>query len=546
MKEGILETEQINQRENKREYFEDKTEKIPGPEEMTEKFRELGYGEYAEAYEKVLEICQAVEEADGEALLVGGSVRDIFFNKMPKDFDLEIYKLEAKEIKKIIQKFGKVSEVGKAFGVLKIFLGNGIDIDISLPRTDSKVDEGHKGFEVKTNPDMSIEDAARRRDFTMNSMAADPLMGKLRDPFNGLNDIRNRILKITDPERFQDDPLRVLRAVQFAGRFGLEIDKESLAIIQKMAPSLKELPKERILEEWKKLLIKSDKPSLGLIAAKSIGIFKELHPEFDDLTKVPQEKEWHPEGDVWMHTLMSVDEATKLCREYDLDKETAFTVLLSSLCHDLGKQSTTEMMEKGGKMRITSHGHEQAGEEPTKKFLASIGVDGQTRSKIVKLVTNHLIPSSWFIDSTVRGQKISKGAFNRLSEKIHPATMRELALTAAADHRGRGPFANPENPEQLMMPENFPAGKWFVDKAREYGVEKSKPADLIGGKDLFAFGFKNSGPTWGEIIGLANDLRDDKGFTKDMIFQSLIDNEKANINDEKTALDKLKSLLGKE
>lgn len=272
-----------------------------------------------------------------------------------------------------------------------------------------------------------------------------------------------------------------------------------------------------------------------------LGVFKELHSEFPPLQETKQEPEWHPEGDVWMHTLMSVDEATKLCREYDLDEETAFTIMLSSLCHDLGKQSTTELMEKNGKMRITSHGHEQAGEEPTKKFLASIGADGLTRSKVVNLVTNHLIPSTWFIDSTVRGQKISKGAFNRLAEKIHPATMRELALTAAADHRGRGPFADLENPEQLMMPENFPAGKWFIDRAREFGVEKSKPEDMIRGKDLFGFGFKNPGVLWGEIIKLANNLRDDKNFTKDIFFQSLRD-----INDEQEAINKLKSLLGED
>lgn len=217
MKEPILE----------QEHFEDKTEKIPDSEEMIKRFRERGYEEYAEAYEKVLEICQAVKEAGGEALLVGGSVRDVFFDKLPKDFDLEIYKLEADEIKELVQKFGKVSEVGKAFGVLKVFLGNGIDIDVSLPRTDSKVDEGHKGFDVKTDPQMSIKDAARRRDFTMNSIVADPLTGEAHDSFDGLQDIRDRTLKVTDPERFQDDPLRVMRAVQFAGRFGLTIEQKS-------------------------------------------------------------------------------------------------------------------------------------------------------------------------------------------------------------------------------------------------------------------------------------------------------------------------------
>jgi len=529
--------EQTNQIE-RQENIEYKTERIPYPEEMVKKFKELGYKEHAEAYRKILEISQSVKKEGGKVFLVGGSVRDIFFNKMPKDFDLEIYRLEAEKIREIVGKVGRISEVGKSFGVLKVFLDNGMDIDVSLPRTDSKIGEGHRGFEVKTDPYMSVKDACRRRDFTMNSMLADVVTGVVTDPFNGLEDIENKVLRVTDPEKFIDDPVRVERAPQFVGRFGLTIEEKSLKLMRKMVPDLKKEPKSRIIEEWKKLLLKSDKPSLGLMAAMSIGIFKELHPEFLSLQKTPQDEEWHPEGDVWMHTLMAVDEAAKLCREYDLDKETAFTVMLSSLCHDLGKQSTTKLMKKDGKMQITFYGHEQAGKEPTERFLSSIGVDNLTRSKVAKLVANHLIPSMWFIDSTVRGQEISNGAFNRLAAKIHPATMRELALTAAADYRGRGPFVNPETPDQLMMPKSFPAGQWFIERARELGMEKSKPSDLIRGKDLFCFGFKNPGPLWGEIIKLSSDLRDSKNFTKDMFFRALY-----GVSDEKEAVAKLKLLL---
>ena len=229
-----------------------------------------------------------------------------------------------------------------------------------------------RSVSVKSDPNMTVIEAARRRDFTINSMAGDPLTGELFDPFGGAKDLRNRVLRVTDEERFRDDPLRVMRALQFVGRLGLSIDSESVRIITSMVPELRELPKERIYEEWKKLLLKSEKPSLGLSAGMALGVFKEIHPEFPPLAETPQEPEWHPEGDVWIHTLMAIDEAANIVRQERLDEDGSLVVLFSTLCHDLGKPATTET--KDG--RIISHGHEPAGEEPAKKFLATLGVPG--------------------------------------------------------------------------------------------------------------------------------------------------------------------------
>ncbi|MBI5077083.1 CCA tRNA nucleotidyltransferase [Candidatus Falkowbacteria bacterium] len=508
--------------------------RVPDAETYIKQLQEMGLDQYVLAYQKVREVAEAIQKAGGKALLVGGAVRDMLWGKIAKDYDLEIYGLAASEVEKIVAPLGKVSEVGKAFGILKIFIADGIEIDVSLPRTDSKIGVGHKGFEIKTDPRMSVADAARRRDFTINSMAADPLTGELFDPFDGRRDLRERRLKVTDPERFRDDPLRVLRGIQFMSRFGLEIDAETVPILQEMAPQLKELPKERILEEWKKLLLKSEKPSLGLAAAMTLGILREIHPELPPLKETPQEPDWHPEGDAWIHTLMVIDEAAKIVRRENLNAEQSFVILVTALCHDLGKPKVTELRDG----KIISHKHEEAGEEPTIKFLETLGVDNLTRDKVVKLVVNHLAPALFFTDETVRGAKVSDGAIRRLAKRIHPATIQELIFIAEADHLGHGFAAGFEISEQVSLdPTKFEAGPWLLGRARALDVEASKPADLTQGRDWLALGFK-PGKTFGRLIQLSNELRDEKGFTREQVFQAV-----ANINNIDAAIAKLESFL---
>lgn len=498
----------------------EKNKHLPKPDEFISALEQRGLVEHAKVYRAVVELADAIQKIGGQALLVGGCVRDMLVGKIPKDFDIEVYKLEPARIEEVAKQFGKVSDVGKAFGILKVSLGQGVDIDLSLPRSDSKIGVGHRGFEVKSDPNMSIADAARRRDFTINSMAGDPLTGELFDPFGGAKDLRDKILRVTDKERFRDDPLRVMRALQFVGRMGLSIELESAKIIESMTPELKELPKERIFEEWQKLLLKSEKPSLGLSAGMALGVFKEIHPEFPPLAETPQEYEWHPEGDVWIHTLMVVDEAASIIRREKLDEQTSLVVMLGALCHDLGKPATTELV--GG--RIRSSGHEPAGKEPTEKFLKSLGAPTIIQEKVARLVINHLIPSTFYIDETIRKKPISDGAIRKLAQRIAPATVYELVLVAEADHTGRGPFEDPEIPEQLLLNlREYPAGEWLLKRARGLAVEKSKPADLLLGRDLINLGIK-PGAHIGEIIRTANRLRDEKGFTKEAVLQVVFKN----------------------
>ncbi len=497
-------------------------EKLPLPDEFINVLEANDMSEHARVYRATVELASALQEIGGRALLVGGCIRDMLAHKIPKDFDIEVYKLQPEQIEEVARRFGKVSEVGKAFGILKISLGEGVDIDLSLPRADSKTGAGHKGFDVSIDPDMSVTEAAKRRDFTINSMVGDPLTGEIFDPFGGAQDLKDRILRVTDAERFRDDPLRVMRALQFVGRLGLSIDPESRQIISSMVPELKDLPKERLYEEWKKLLLKSGKPSLGLTAGMALGVFNEIHPEFPPLAATPQEPEWHPEGDAWVHTLMCVDEAAKIIRREQLDEETALTVMLSTLCHDLGKPTTTKQEEK----KITSYGHEAAGEEPAKKFLATLGAPAVVRDKVARLVAMHLMPIQFYGDETLRHQDVSDGSIRRLAANLSPATINELVLVSEADVIGRGPFEDPEVKDQLLLNlHEFPAGKWLLTRARAIEVENSKPVSLLRGRDLMLLGFK-PGEHVGKIVKLADALRDEKAMTREAILQLLNGREK--------------------
>ncbi len=483
----------------------------PAPEIMLERYMEAGLTMHAEAYKKVLELCSLVKSAGGRALLVGGCVRDHFFNKLAKDFDVEIYGLEPDIIEDLIKNIGKVSVVGRAFGILKISLPSGLDIDVSLPRTDSKIGAGHRGFEVKTDPHMSIKEAARRRDFTMNALSSDPLTGKVYDYFNGLEDIKNRCLRVTDEEKFKDDPLRVLRALQFVGRFSLMIDPKSMDLMREIVPQIKELPKERIEIEWRKLLIKSEQPSLGLSAGMILGVFHELHPELVAIEQTPQEEKWHPEGSVWNHTLLSVDQAAKIIEREQLTEDMALVIVAATLCHDLGKPAVTKTVDGV----IKSLGHEKAGEEPTKKFLSDIGFSGFVRDKVVKLVANHMVPTTFYANY-LQGKGVSDGAIRRLAERIHPSSIYELVLVSEADYLGRG-FFSPESREQMLMPsDNYLAGPYLLKRARDLEVELSRPVSLTRGRDWITLGFK-AGKDIGELIHLADRCRDELNLTREQV-----------------------------
>jgi len=425
----------------------------------------------------LVSIAQAVRDEGGRALIVGGWVRDELLGRTPKDLDLEVFGLPADRLRPLLERFGRVETVGESFAVFKVIVDGDQDaIDVALPRRESKAGRGHKGFIVEGDPALAIEDAARRRDFTINAISRDPLTNEIVDPFDGRRDLQGRRLRVVDPRTFGDDSLRVLRGAQFAARFDLTATDETKALCRSIP--LDDLPPERIWGEVEKLLLQAERPSIGLALALEIGVVDRLWPELRALVGCPQEPEWHPEGDVWVHTLMVVDQAR--ARLDDLPRGPAAAMMLGALCHDLGKPETTAVIDG----RIRSPGHEEAGVAPATRLLDRLNVqslDGyDVRRAVLGLVAHHLKPSAFKKAAT----PVSDGAFRRLAQKVD---LELLARFAKADCHGRtGTF-------------DCSAMDWFLDRARALGVEHAAPAPLVMGRHLIELGVR-PGPRMGELL----------------------------------------------
>lgn len=427
--------------------------------------------------EKIIKLAEIIRDNGGRAMLVGGCVRDELMRFEPKDWDVEIYKIAPEKLREILYEFGEVNAVGEAFTVYKI----GQDLDVSLPRRERKTGRGHKGFVVEGDPEMSFEEASRRRDFTINAILRDALTEEIIDCFDGREDLEKRIIRHISDETFAEDSLRVLRAAQFAARFEFEIAPETIALCKEI--DLTDLPKERIWSELEKLLLKSQKPSIGLQYFYHLRIAEQLFPELIALVGVPQEKEWHPEGNVDVHTLMVTDEARKLIDDLPYAKKV--TVMLGALAHDFGKPATTKFFD--GRWR--SHAHDEAGIAPTISFLDTLGIftlDGyDVREQIVQLVRYHLTPGMFYKNPP------GDGAFRRLARKVEPDL---LYRVAKADSLGR-------NPEWLPKDQRFKAEAqdWFIERMRELDVEYEAPKPILMGRHLIELGLKPSAE-FGKIL----------------------------------------------
>src|SRR5262245_16268591 len=287
--------------------------------------------------DKVSSLARAIHEAGGRALLVGGCVRDQLMGAQPKDWDLEVYHLASARLREILDQFGSVNVVGESFTVYKL----GPDLDVSIPRRERKSGRGHKGFVIEGDPEMSVVEASRRRDFTINAILRDPLTGELIDPFDGRRDIEQRVLRAVSMETFAEDSLRVLRAAQFAARFQFDIDTGTIDLCRTI--DLSDLPAERIYGELEKLLLQAQRPSLGLEWLRTLGAIEKIFPEIQSLIGVPQDPEWHPEGDVFVHTCLVIDRARELVDGLSYPRQV--TVMLAALAHDFGKPATTEFID---------------------------------------------------------------------------------------------------------------------------------------------------------------------------------------------------------
>jgi len=398
---------------------------------------------------KTRELARAVKLRNGRALLVGGFVRDALLGQNPKDADVEVYGLPADELRAVLETLGRVDAVGESFRVLKLIWRaknletnerERFELDVSLPRRDRKTGTGHKGFEVEGDPFASVEEAARRRDFTLNAILCDPLTGELIDPFGGQNDLDAGLLRAVDAAHFGEDSLRVLRAMQFAARFGLAIEPETVAICR--ATPLDDLPHERIWGEWEKWLLKSKTPSVGLIAGREIGVFSRLFPYLEKALE-------RREAEIGEALNRAAAEITPL----DFPEKVA--LMLSVLGSFLGWRDTKALLDDLGIHRLKGQGD---------------AVD--VRALVIKLVGARKTPSNWFR----RAPTLQAKDFRFFSARIPPQLALKLARSRGYDE----------------------AAHWFEQGLRGANVEFGPPTPLLQGRHLIEMSLK-PGPLFGKI-----------------------------------------------
>lgn len=424
----------------------------------------------------VREIARRVRDAGGRALLVGGCVRDRLFGGQPKDFDFEVYGLSPERLKATLAQAFALDLVGASFGVLKI---KGHDIDVALPRRETKLGLGHRAFEMACDPDLSLEEASARRDFTINAIYRDPLTDEILDPWNGRADLAQRRLRHVSPH-FAEDPLRVLRGMQFIARFGLRPAQETIRLCRTMTPE--GLAPERLMGEWSKLLVQGTWISHGLAFLRSVN-WVGHYPELKRLIGCRQDPEWHPEGDVWNHTLDCLDRfARRRDAERDPEDE-ALLVGLAVLCHDFGKPSCTRY--DPAKRRIRSLGHDEAGVAPATSFLRRLTREERLLRDVPELVRLHMRPYAMW-----RAQS-SDAAVRRLATQV--CSIEALVRVAAADNTGEE------------------ACQWLLSAAHRLAVSDAAPKPLVQGRDLIARGLR-PGPRFGEILKRAYEAQLDGQF----------------------------------
>ncbi|CUV65051.1 Multifunctional CCA protein [Sulfurovum sp. enrichment culture clone C5] len=423
-------------------------------------------------------ISDELSKQNFKAILVGGCVRDFFLDLPIKDYDVEVFGIENIEtLEEILCKFGTVNLVGKSFGILKFVYGEH-EYDFSLPRTETKSSVGHKGFDVVCNGEMDFKSAAIRRDFTINAIGYDMASGEVLDPFGGLEDIERKIVRCVSKDTFAEDPLRVYRAAGFCARFDFEIDSQTLNLCCDMTKKdeFKSLPKERIFVEFKKILLKSPKPSVGFELLRQMGVIN-YFPELYNIIDIPQSPIHHPEGDVWIHTMMVIDEMAEL---RTLKEKLDLKLILAALCHDFGKATHTQIEDE----KIRAIGHEKAGVELTKDFLYRLTNEHDLVKSVLPLVEHHLVPSMYF-KNHARDKKI-----RHLSTRVN---ISELLILARADFFGRTTTE--------AMSGMYEAGDWMEKKAKELGVFYSPPKPFVKGKDLIDLGLIPS-PKFSEILDI--------------------------------------------
>ncbi len=415
----------------------------------------------------VAELCRSVRDRGGFAHLVGGCVRDAVLGRAITDVDIEVFGIAVDELTSLLGTMVGFSLVGASFGVFKV---HGLPIDVSVPRRERKTGLGHTAFTIDADPHMDPAQAAARRDFTMNAIAWNPLSAEVVDPFGGMSDLEARVLRHTSGQ-FSEDPLRVLRGMQFIARFELTPAAETVALCRGIAPE--GLAAERRFEEWKKLLLYGHRIGDGLAFLEDTGWLQHT-PELDALRGCPQDPLWHPEGDVWVHTRHVMD---CFAEERIGDEWEDLVVGFACLCHDLGKPPTTAWID--GRWR--SPGHEEGGLAPTRALLAGLTNHHRLAEEVLPLVADHLKPDQLY------DQGAGAAAVRRLARRV--GRLDRLVRVARADRFGRPPSPR----------DDFPAATWLLEVAERADVRDQPPQPLVLGRHLIELGLQ-PGPAFRPLL----------------------------------------------
>lgn len=461
---------------------------------------------------EIMTIIKKLNDSGNTALLVGGCVRDAYLGIKPKDIDIEVYGISYAELESFLSQYGSVDIVGKSFGVIvfnptrKVLVGSAMKYDFSIPRTESKSGVGHKGFEVSLRSDITIQEAAMRRDVTFNALAYDVIKDELYDYYGGVGDMENKIIRHTS-DLFEDDYLRILRLFQMQSRLGFDIHETTIYKIKNML-KVKEgneftlLPKERVYEEWMKWAEKGVRHDLIFKFMRETGLI-EYYPELKALKNTPQDDIYHPEGNVEIHSTLCLREIDRIvAKNYIVGRDKAILVM-AVLLHDLAKPNCTKEEMKRGRLSITSNGHEELGGVMSRELLTEMGFHADIIELISNLIANHLAGVQLENISVSSGKvKFVK----KLSRKLHPATIHQLLFLMDADTNGRNECEHDWNKRKV------PTGaKEMIEIASQVKVVEKQYEYILMGRHLIELGIKPS-PEFGNILKKANEAQENGEF----------------------------------
>jgi len=450
---------------------------------------------------EIFSILEKLNDNGYQSLIMGGAVRDAILGIEPKDIDIEVYGISYEDLMEFLSKYGKVDLVGKKFGVIVFNPLNGeIKYDFSIPRTENKIGIGHKEFDIKLDSDLTIKEAAIRRDFTMNSIGYDPIGDNIYDFFGGVNDIENKIIRHTS-DKFNEDYLRILRAMQFQSRFGFSIHPDTVALIQQMLTEnineFNSIAKERLFEEWIKWAEKGKYHNIIFKFMRDTGLIN-YYPELKALKDTPQDVIYHPEGDVEVHTELCLTHMDKIINRENIIGDEKVILVMSILLHDIAKPLTTKEEMKRGRLTITSNGHEEMGKDVANVFLSNIGFYDKLIEPIGNIIGTHL--------SGVHISQITKISgkhkfVKKLSRKLNPGTIKQLIYVMEADTNGRGygEYKEPIGSKDILNIANE-----FVIVDKEYNY-------LLMGRHLIEIGLKPS-TLFGDILKKSYEAQENGEF----------------------------------